>query len=79
MNKLTPPERQRLRDRAMQLAFGHESQSAPNLRRGAIRKSPSSKPPGPLAIMAGSVNDGEDMDGLSLYVATDSIREPERI
>jgi len=33
MNKLTPAERQQLRDRAMQLAFGHESESAPNPRR----------------------------------------------
>lgn len=33
MNKLTLAERQQLRDRAMQLAFGHESESAPNPRR----------------------------------------------
>ena len=33
MNKLTPAERQQLRDRAMQLAFGHESESAPTPRR----------------------------------------------
>ncbi len=33
MNKLTPAERQKLRDRAMQLAFGHESESAPTPRR----------------------------------------------
>jgi hypothetical protein len=33
MNKLTPTERQQLRDRAMQLAFGHESESAPASRR----------------------------------------------
>ena len=33
MNKLTPAERQQLRDRAMQLAFGHESESAPAPRR----------------------------------------------
>jgi len=33
MNKLTPAERQQLRDRAMSLAFGHESQSPANPRR----------------------------------------------
>lgn len=33
MNKLTQGERQQLRDRAMQLAFGHESENAPNPRR----------------------------------------------
>jgi hypothetical protein len=33
MNKLTPAERQQLRDRAMQLAFGHEPESAPHPRR----------------------------------------------
>lgn len=33
LNRLTPTERQRLRNRAMQLAFGHESESAPTPRR----------------------------------------------
>ena len=33
MNKLTPAERQQLRDRAMQLAFGHEAENAPTPRR----------------------------------------------
>jgi hypothetical protein len=33
MNKLTAAERQQLRDRAMQLAFGHEPEGAPNPRR----------------------------------------------
>lgn len=33
LNKLTPAERQQLRDRAMQIAFGHESESAPAYRR----------------------------------------------
>lgn len=33
LNKLTPAERQQLRDRAMQIAFGHESESAPAHRR----------------------------------------------
>ncbi|MBI3850975.1 MAG: hypothetical protein HY298_11965 [Verrucomicrobia bacterium] len=33
MNKLTPAERQQLRNRAMQLAFGHESESTPTPRR----------------------------------------------
>jgi hypothetical protein len=33
MNKLTPAERQQLRDRAMQIAFGHESESAATPRR----------------------------------------------
>lgn len=33
MNKLTAEERQQLRDRAMQLAFGHESDSATTPRR----------------------------------------------
>lgn len=33
MNKLTPAERQQLRDRAMQLAFAHESDGAPTTRR----------------------------------------------
>ena len=33
MNKLTPIERQQLRDRAMQLAFGRESESASTPRR----------------------------------------------
>jgi len=33
MNKLTPAQRLHLRDRAMQLAFGHESQSTPSPRR----------------------------------------------
>jgi hypothetical protein len=33
MNKLAPTERQQLRDRAMQLAFGHEPESAPRPRR----------------------------------------------
>jgi hypothetical protein len=33
MSKLTPAERQRLRDRAMQLAFGHGSESAQTARR----------------------------------------------
>jgi hypothetical protein len=33
LNKLTPAERQQLRDRAMQIAFGHESENAPAHRR----------------------------------------------
>jgi len=33
MNKLTLAERQELRDRAMQLAFGHESETAATPRR----------------------------------------------
>ena len=33
MNKLTSIERQQLRDRAMQLAFGHASESSPTPRR----------------------------------------------
>jgi hypothetical protein len=33
MNKLTLVERQQLRDRAMQLAFGHASESPPTRRR----------------------------------------------
>jgi hypothetical protein len=33
MNKLTPAERQQLRDRATQIAFAHESASAPTPRR----------------------------------------------
>jgi len=33
MNKLTATERQHLRDRAMRLAFGHESERAPRPRR----------------------------------------------
>ena len=32
MNKLTPAQRRRLRDRAMRIAFGHASESAPNSR-----------------------------------------------
>jgi len=46
---------------------------------GVTRNPLSSQPLGPLAMMAGGVNDGEDMDGLPLDVITDSIREPERI
>jgi hypothetical protein len=30
MNKLTPGQRRQLRDRAMRIAFGHASESAPN-------------------------------------------------
>jgi hypothetical protein len=33
LNKLTPAERQQLRDRAMQIAFGHESENTPAHRR----------------------------------------------
>ena len=33
MSKLTTSERQQLRDRAMRLAFGHESERAPRRRR----------------------------------------------
>lgn len=33
LNKLAPAERQQLRDRAMQLAFGHETDSAATPRR----------------------------------------------
>ncbi len=33
LNKLTPGERQQLRNRAMQIAFGNESESAPTARR----------------------------------------------
>jgi len=33
MNKLTSPERRQLRDQAMQLAFGHESERTPTPRR----------------------------------------------
>jgi hypothetical protein len=33
MNKLTPTERQQLRDRAMRLAFGNESEPASHPRR----------------------------------------------
>lgn len=33
LNRLTPAQRQRLRNRAMQIAFGHESESAPTSRR----------------------------------------------
>jgi hypothetical protein len=33
MNKLTPAGRQQLRDRAMQLAFGHAYENAPTPRR----------------------------------------------
>jgi hypothetical protein len=33
LNKLTPAKRQQLRDRAMQIAFGHESENTPAHRR----------------------------------------------
>jgi hypothetical protein len=32
MNKLTPNQRRELRDQAMRIAFGHESDSSPSLR-----------------------------------------------
>jgi hypothetical protein len=33
MNKLTPTQRRQLRDHAMRIAFGHESENAPSPRR----------------------------------------------
>jgi hypothetical protein len=33
MNKLTPGQRRQLRDDAMRIAFGHESESTPGSRR----------------------------------------------
>jgi hypothetical protein len=33
LNKLTPAQRRRLRDQAMRIAFGHESESAPGSRK----------------------------------------------